>query len=82
MLQIASASVKVWTGRDSFQNFNLSLVIAIIATVQGATGVGHFAYGHQQKHCHTEYNVNIEELCHDEFDQECTQLMSRNARIL
>merc|ERR1712106_136877 len=49
----------------------LLLLIALTAGTQGAPGGGHFAYGHQQQHCHTEYNIQIEQSCHDEYDQEC-----------
>ena len=49
----------------------LLLLIALTAGAQGAPGGGHFAYGHQQQHCHTEYNIQIEQSCHDEYDQEC-----------
>merc|ERR1712106_119872 len=49
----------------------LLLLIALTAGAQGAPGGGHFAYGHQQQHCHTEYNTQIEQSCHDEYDQEC-----------
>ena len=49
---------------------DLLLLIALTATVEAAPG-GHFAYGHQQQHCHTEYNIQIEQSCHDEYDQEC-----------
>ena len=45
--------------------------IGLLATAQGAPGPGHFAYGNQQIHCHTLYNVKIEQDCHNEFDQEC-----------
>merc|ERR1712106_266294 len=64
----------------------LLLLIALTAGAQGAPGGGHFAYGHQQQHCHTEYNIQIEQSCHDEFDtvvdttyvEECQDIITQH----
>merc|ERR1711970_1108821 len=49
----------------------LSIILTVTVSAQGAPGGRHFAYGHHQDHCHTEYSVRIEESCHDEYDEEC-----------
>jgi len=49
----------------------LLTVLGLAVTAQAAPGGGHFAYGHQQKHCHTKYNIKQEQSCHTEYDQAC-----------
>ena len=49
----------------------LITVIALTASIEAAPGGGSFAYGNQQKHCHTKYNIKVEQACHAEYDQVC-----------
>jgi len=49
----------------------LVTVLVLAVTTHAAPGGGHFAYGHQQKHCHTKYNTKLEQTCHTEYDQAC-----------
>merc|ERR1711970_210505 len=51
--------------------FRVVAVLALASLAQCAPGGGHFAYGHQQKHCHTKYNIKQEQSCHTEYDQAC-----------
>merc|ERR1739845_100844 len=48
--------------------FRVVAVLALSSLAQCAPGGGHFAYGHQQKHCHTKYNIKYEQACHEEYD--------------
>merc|ERR1711970_1621365 len=48
--------------------FRVVAVLALASLAQCAPGGGHFAYGHQQKHCHTKYNIAYEQACHEEYD--------------
>merc|ERR1739845_340871 len=48
--------------------FRVVAVLALSSVAQCAPGGGHFAYGHQQKHCHTKYNIKYEQACHEEYD--------------
>merc|ERR1711887_7961 len=48
--------------------FRVVAVLALASLAQCAPGGGHFAYGHQQKHCHTKYNIAYEQECHEEYD--------------
>merc|ERR1712106_738134 len=58
------------------------------AVAQAAPGGGHFAYGHQQKHCHTKYNVKLEQACHEEYDvivdttyiEECQDIVTQHCQ--
>merc|ERR1739845_71891 len=48
--------------------FRVVAVLALSSLAQCAPGGGHFAYGHQQKHCHTKCNIAYEQACHEEYD--------------
>merc|ERR1711900_143559 len=52
----------------SAQMFRLVSVLALAGLAHGAPAGGHFAYGHQQQHCHTKYNIAHEQACHEEYD--------------
>ena len=49
----------------------LLAVMSFAISVSGAPSAGHFSYGNEQVHCHTLYNVQIEQKCHEEVDQKC-----------
>merc|ERR1711872_398857 len=55
-------------GIISFKMFRFVAALALVAVAQSAPGGGHNAYGHQQKHCHTKYNIKYEQACHEEYD--------------
>merc|ERR1711892_1134734 len=63
-------------------------VLAFAAVAQAAPGGGHFAYGHQQKHCHTKYNIKLEQACHEEYDvivdttyiEECQDIVTQHCQ--
>ena len=59
--QIASATVLIQKGKISFKMLRFVAILAFAAVAQAAPGGGHFAYGHQQKHCHTKYNIKLEQ---------------------
>merc|ERR1712098_810153 len=46
----------------------IAAVLVLASVAQCAPGGVHFAYGHQQKHCHTKYNIKYEQACHEEYD--------------
>merc|ERR1712002_781861 len=55
--------------RENLVNMLRIVAVLVLASVaQCAPGGGHFAYGHQQKHCHTKYNIKYEQACHEEYD--------------
>merc|ERR1711862_499176 len=55
-------------GKISLIMFRVVAVLALASFAQCAPGGGHFAYGHQQKLCHTKYNIAYEQACHEEYD--------------
>merc|ERR1712121_609943 len=55
--------------RENLVNMlRISAVLVLASVAQCAPGGGHFAYGHQQKHCHTKHNIKYEQACHEEYD--------------
>merc|ERR1712098_444817 len=55
--------------RENLVNMlRIAAVLVLASVAQCAPGGGHFAYGHQQKHCHTKYNIKYEQACHEEYD--------------
>ena len=52
----------------------------------GGYGGGQFEYGYDQTHCHTKYNVKIEQSCHQEYDtivdttytQQCQDIVTQH----
>merc|ERR1711913_17269 len=72
----------------SAKMFRLVSVLALAGLAHGAPGGGHFAYGHQQKHCHTKYNIAYEQACHQEYDvivdttyvEECQDIVTQHCQ--
>merc|ERR1712168_1703808 len=55
--------------RENLVNMlRIAAVLVLASVAHCAPGGGHFAYGHQQKHCHTKYNIKYEQACHEEYD--------------
>merc|ERR1711976_710771 len=57
-----------------------------VAAAQCVPGGGHNAYGYQQKHCHTKYNIKYDQTCHEEYDvvvdttyiEECQDIVTQH----
>merc|ERR1712106_317196 len=75
-------------GTNSLSKLKMLRFVAVLAFAEAAPGGGHFAYGHQQKHCHTKYNIKLEQACHEEYDvvvdttyvEECQDIVTQHCQ--
>merc|ERR1711973_162495 len=65
------------------------VILSLAAFAYGApSGHGGHAYAHQQTHCHTKYNIKIDQQCHQEYDtvvdttytQQCQDIVTKHCQ--